>query len=263
MELKSKVAIIYGAGGAIGSSVAKAFAHNGARVFVTGRTAAKVDAVARDIIAAGGSAEAAVVDALDEAAVERHVEGVLAKAGRLDITFNAISLPQQGIQGIPLAALPLEQFLKPLEVYARSHFITARAAARRMCERGGGVIIMNTPEPPKLGIPLMGGMSSAWAAMEALSRNLSAEFAAQGVRSICIRSTGLPETATIDVVFGAHAKALNISKADFQALMESMAHNRRSTTLKEVADAAVFAASDRSSAMTAATLNITGGKVVD
>ena len=167
------------------------------------------------------------------------------------------------MQGTPLGELSLENFSRPIIAYSQSHFITARAAARRMSEQGGGVILIHTPEPPKLGIPLMGGMSSAWAAMEALSRNLSAEFGPQGVRSVCIRSTGLPETATIDVVFGLHAKAMNITKDAFHQIMESMAHNRRSTTLREVADAAVFAVSDKASGMTGAVLNLTGGKVVD
>jgi NAD(P)-dependent dehydrogenase (short-subunit alcohol dehydrogenase family) len=57
MLLTSKNAVIYGAGGAIGSTVARAFAREGARVFLTGHTAAKLEAVARDIWAAGGSAE--------------------------------------------------------------------------------------------------------------------------------------------------------------------------------------------------------------
>jgi NADP-dependent 3-hydroxy acid dehydrogenase YdfG len=70
MLLQDKVAVIYGAGGAIGSAVARAFAGEGARLFLTGRQRAPVEAVAKDIVAAGGSAEAAEVDALDEQAVD-------------------------------------------------------------------------------------------------------------------------------------------------------------------------------------------------
>ena len=66
MMLKDKVAVIYGAGGGTGSAVARAFACEGAKVFLTGRRRAPVEAVAKDIVAAGGSAEAAEVDALDE-----------------------------------------------------------------------------------------------------------------------------------------------------------------------------------------------------
>ena len=69
MLRETKNAVIYGAGGAIGGAVARAFAWEGAKVFLAGRTLAPVDAVAREISAAGGVAETARVDALDEQAV--------------------------------------------------------------------------------------------------------------------------------------------------------------------------------------------------
>jgi len=81
MLLKNKNAVIYGAGGAIGGAVAHAFAREGARVFLAGRTLAAIDAVAKEIIAAGGVAETVQVDALDERAVEEHVDAVVKKIG--------------------------------------------------------------------------------------------------------------------------------------------------------------------------------------
>jgi len=147
MLLQSKNAIIYGAGGAVGSAVASAFAREGARVFLTGRKLSAVDALAKDISAAGGAAETAEVDALDEQAVENHITAVGAKAGRIDISFNAIGIPQQGIQGIPLTELSVESFSLPITTYARAHFVTARAAARRMVEQRSGVIRKTSPHP--------------------------------------------------------------------------------------------------------------------
>jgi NADP-dependent 3-hydroxy acid dehydrogenase YdfG len=79
MMLEDKVAVIYGAGGAIRGAVASAFACERARVFLAGRLGAPVEAVARDIVSAGGSAEAAEVDALDEQAVDRHLQSVTGK----------------------------------------------------------------------------------------------------------------------------------------------------------------------------------------
>ena len=73
MLLRDRVAVIYGAGGAVGGAAARAFAGEGARVFVTGRSLAPVEAVAEGIVAGGGLAEAAQVDALDERAVDRHL----------------------------------------------------------------------------------------------------------------------------------------------------------------------------------------------
>ena len=135
MKLKNKNAVIYGAGGAIGSTVAKAFAREGAKVFLTGRNLASVATTAGEIIAAGGTAEAAQVDALDEGPVEGHIAAVVEKAGTVDISFNAITpIPQPGTQGIPIAQLPVESFIAPITAYMRSYFLTARAAARRMVE---------------------------------------------------------------------------------------------------------------------------------
>src|SRR5262245_21940412 len=93
MMLKNKVAVIYGAGGAIGGAVARAFAREGARLFLTRRPLAPVDVVANEVNSAGRSAEAAEVDALDEQAVDKHLKSVIDKAGRVDISFNAIGIP--------------------------------------------------------------------------------------------------------------------------------------------------------------------------
>jgi NAD(P)-dependent dehydrogenase (short-subunit alcohol dehydrogenase family) len=263
MLLQNKTAIIYGAAGAVGGAVARTFGREGATVFLTGRNLAAVETVANDIVAAGGKAETAHVDALDEGAIEKHASAVVKEAGGIDISFNAIGIPQQGIQGIPLAELPAESFALPIATYMRAHFLTARAAGRRMVEKRSGVLLMHTPEPARLGAPLVGGMGPAWAAMEALSRALSAEFGPHGIRAICLRSTGIPETGTIDVVFGLHAKAIGISREQFQAMIEQMSHRRRSTTLAELADVAALMASDRAVAMTGTVANLTGGIIVD
>src|SRR5258708_39020212 len=99
----NKNAVIYGAGGAIGGAVARAFAREGATVFLTGRGLKEAESVADEIRAAGGKAEAAQVDALDEAAIEKHLSDVEASAGSGDISFNAISIPDATILGVHLA----------------------------------------------------------------------------------------------------------------------------------------------------------------
>jgi NAD(P)-dependent dehydrogenase (short-subunit alcohol dehydrogenase family) len=134
MILKNKVAVIYGAGGGIGSTVARAFAREGAKLFLTGRHRAPVEVVAKEIVSAGGSAEAAEVDALDEQAMETHLQSVIDKAGRVDISFNAIGIPNPKIR-VPLVELDVEQFSLPIATYTRSYFLTARLAARRMASR--------------------------------------------------------------------------------------------------------------------------------
>jgi NAD(P)-dependent dehydrogenase (short-subunit alcohol dehydrogenase family) len=265
MLLKNKTAIIYGAAGAVGSAVARSFARDGARVFLTSRASSlgRLRDLAAAIKADGGAAESADVDALDEKAVEAHAADVAHRAGRIDISFNAIGIPQLGIQGLPITDLAVESFMQPIQTYARSHFITARSAARRMVAQKSGVILMHTPEPARAGAPLVGGMGPAWAAMEAFMRDVSAEFGAHGVRAVCLRTTALLETDTIATVFGLHARAIGISREQFQAMMEGMSHHRRCTTMREFTDAAVLAASDRGGGLLGTVVNLTAGKSAD
>ena len=195
MMLKNKVAVIYGAGGAIGGAVARAFALEGAKLFLTGRHRAPVEAVAKDIVSAGGSAEAAEVDALDEQAVDKHLQSVIDKAGRVDISFNAVGIPNAKILGVPLIELDVEQFSLPITTSATSYFLTARLAARRMVANKSGVIMTVTATHSRTGIPLVGGYGPAQAAKEALTRGLSAELAPQGIRVIGLRPYAMPESA--------------------------------------------------------------------
>src|SRR5262245_27269197 len=157
MMLTNKVAVVYGAAGGVGGAVARGFAREGATVFLTGRQRAPVEAVADDIVAAGGSAEAAEVNALDEQAVDRHLQSVIDKAGRVDISFNAVAIPNAGIVGVPLVDLEAEQFALAITTYLTSYLLTARLAARRMIPKKSGVIMTVTALHSRIGIPLVGG----------------------------------------------------------------------------------------------------------
>lgn len=263
MLLENKNVVVYGAGGAVGSAVARGFAHEGARVFLTARNLEVIDAVAKEITAAGGAVETAVVDAGDEKAVTEHLDAVVADAGSIDVSFNAIGLSPVGLQGIPLADLPVENFLRPITTYTQAHFITAKSAARHMIAQKSGVIMMHTPEPARLPLPLVGGMSVGWAAMEGLNRALSAEWAQHGIRAICLRTTGMLETPVIHTVYGLHADAIGMAKDQLIEMAGGMTHRKRLTSLAELTAAAVVLASDRASAMTGTVANLTGGIIVD
>ena len=263
MILKDKVAVIYGAGGAIGSAVGRAFALEGANVFLTGRHLAPVEAVAEEVVAAGGSAEAAEVDALDEQAVDDHLQSVIDKAGRVDISFNAVGIPDTNILGVPLVELDVEQFSLPITTYATSYFLTARLAARRMVANRSGVVMTVTALHSRTGIPLVGGYGPAMAAKEALTRDLSAELAPQGIRVVGLRPQGMPETRTIKEAFEPRAKASGMTWEQWQELLASRNHARRLMTLEEMANMAVFIASDKASGMTGTVVNLTLGSLDD
>ncbi len=261
MMLKNKIAVIYGAGGAIGSAVARSFASEGAKVFLTGRVHAPVEAVAKEIVSAGGSAEAAEVDALDEKAVDKHLQSVIDKAGRVDISFNAVGVPNAKILGVPLVEIDVEQFSLAIASYTRSYFLTARLAARRMVQNKSGVIMTVTALPARIGSRLNGGYGSAQAAKEAITRDLSAELAPQGIRVVGLRPHGMPETSTMKEVFDIKASGMTWEK--FQEYLASTTHPRRVMKLEEVANMAVFMASDKASGMTGTTVNLTMGSLDD
>jgi len=261
--LKDKVAVIYGAGGAIGSAVARAFASEGAKLFLAGRHLAPVEAVAKDIVSAGGSAEAAQVDALDEPAIDTHLGSVIDKAGRLDISFNAVGIPDATILGVPLVELDIERFSLPITAYTRSYFLTARLAARHMLAKKSGVIMTVTSIPSRTGTPLQGGYPPAQAAKEALTRDLSAELAPQGIRVVGLRPNGIPETATLREAFEPRAKATGMTWEQWQEQLASRTHPRRLSTLAELADVAAFMASDNAGGMTGTTVNLTMGSLDD
>lgn len=264
MILKNKNAVIYGAGGAIGGAVARAFAHEGAKVFLTGHSLDSLEIVAEEIATEGGLVEVDVVDATSEHTVNKHFKRMLEKVEKIDISFNAISTPQTGVQGIPLLKLSPEAFTFPINLYANSHFITAKAAGNHMAENGSGVIITLTATPSKKAAPLVGGMAAAWSVIEAFTRTLAGELGSHGVRVVCLRPDGIPETGTITEVFGLHAKAYDMpSNKEFQSLMESMTLLKRLPNLAEVANTAAFIASDKASAITGTVINLSCGSVVD
>jgi NAD(P)-dependent dehydrogenase (short-subunit alcohol dehydrogenase family) len=263
MLLTDKVAVIYGAGGAIGGAVARAFAREQARVFLTGRMAPPVEAVAEEISSAGGAAEAAQVDALDERAVDEHLGSVIDKAGRVDISFNAIGIPDTEVVGVPLAELDVERFTLPITSYATSYFLTARLAARRMLANGSGVIMTVTALLSRTGVPLVGGYGPAQAAKDALTRGLSAELAPHGIRVVGLRPQGMPESDSLKEAFEPRREATGMTWEQFQELLASRTHPRRLMTLEEMANVAAFMASDRASGMTGTTVNLTMGSVDD
>jgi 3-oxoacyl-[acyl-carrier protein] reductase len=254
MLLKGKIALIYGAGGAIGSAVARTFAREGAKVFLSGRNAGPVEAVAENIIAAGGDAESASVDALDENAVEQHVARIVSRLGRIDVVLNAIGF--RTVQGIPLTEISCDDFSTPIATWTKAQFLTARAAARYMVQKRSGLILMLSASPARLAIASTGGFGVACAAIEGLSRTLAAELSPQGVRVVCLRPHRIGDTLGQDADFA-------MAPDEFRQLIENMTLLKRLPTLSGVAKTAAFLASDDAAAITGAVANLTCGMFVD
>jgi 3-oxoacyl-[acyl-carrier protein] reductase len=248
MLLEGKVAVIYGAGGKVGGGVARAFAREGARVFLAGRTRASLERVAAEL---PGEAEIAELDALDAGAVDLHADEVVRAAGSIDVSFNLIS--HGFAQGGPLVEMSPEDYVDPVLSTVRSTFLTARAAARHMRSRRSGVILSfgGAADPPR-GAHL-GSLQVALHAVEAMRRQLASELGEYGVRVVTLLTSGIPETIPDDVR-GRDAIAASIERSTLLG---------RPATLEDVGNVAAFVASDRARTITGASINISAGTFLD
>ena len=249
MLLENKVAVIYGAGGSIGGAVARTFAREGARVFLAGRTEEKLDKVADEIRSHGGVADTALVDALDEQAVDEYVDAVVEQAGYIDISFNLISY---GDVQQPLIEISVEDFLQPITNAMRTHFLTTRAAARHMIPRGSGVILAFGGSGPQT-LPGLGGFKVALDALEGLRRQWALELGASGIRFVTLKTGGVPES--ISDTFP--------EKDEITAEIQKTTLLNRVATLADVGNVAAFVASDLACTITSSDVNISCGAIVD
>jgi 3-oxoacyl-[acyl-carrier protein] reductase len=247
--LQDKTAIVYGGGGSIGGAMAKAFAAQGAHVHLAGRTRAKLEQVAAEIRAAGGGADIAELDALDEEAVEAHAAAV----GRIDISVNVTST--YDVQGTPITEMTTDDYLAPVAKPVRSQFLTARAAARRMRTQGGGVILFFGGEGDRGANTkyLLGGLLTGFAAVEAMRRQLASELGEHGIRVITLRTGGIPESLPADFE----------GRDDLVAELTRPTLLGRAATLADVGNVAVFAASDWARTLTGTTINLSCGAFLD
>jgi NAD(P)-dependent dehydrogenase (short-subunit alcohol dehydrogenase family) len=249
MLLENKVAVIYGAGGPIGGAVAHAFAREGARVFLAGRTQSKLDQVAAEIRSTGGIADTAVIDALDERAVDAFVDAVVKQMGYIDVSFNVIGY---GDVQKPLTEISVEDFMQPISNAMRSHFLTTRSAARHMVRRGSGVILAFGGDGPQT-LPGLGGFKAALDAIEGLRRQWAVELGPHGIRVVTLKTGGVPESIP-DTFAGKDDIAAGIQKATLL---------NRAATLADVGNVAAFVASDQARTLTATDVNISCGALVD
>jgi 3-oxoacyl-[acyl-carrier protein] reductase len=254
--LEDKVAVVYGAGGSVGGAVARAFAREGARVFLAGRTPETLERVGEDISAEGGRAEPAVVDALDEEMVGRFVDSVVEKAGRLDVSFNAIG--HGDVHGATLMDMPFDDFMRPIATAMHAQFLTTRAAARHMVRQGAGVIISITATTARQVLPEVGGTGVAFDAIESQSRQWATELGRHGVRVVWLQTTGIPDGLHGDE-FPAYGTGKPMTRAETVAWMEGKTMLGRLTMLADVGNAAAFLASDQAGPMTGTGLNVTAG----
>jgi NAD(P)-dependent dehydrogenase (short-subunit alcohol dehydrogenase family) len=259
--LEGKKAIVFGAGGSIGSAVARELATEGAEVFLSGRTRSNVDAVAGQIRAAGGRAHAEVLDAVDERAVEEYVNGI---AGRIDAVFNAVGpLASEYANGTHAVDLKTEQFMAPLLSVVKSQFITSRAAARRMVAQRSGVIILLTGSPARGHVAGATAIGSAFGALETFTENLAFELGPCGVRVVCLRTTANTDSRAIRQTMEFIASKAGITLEQAVAGIAGLNFLKVPANTVDTARAVAFLASDRARLMTGTVMNSSAGSALD
>lgn len=259
--MSNKIAVVYGGGGPIGGAVSRAFALEGAKVFLAGRSRERLDRVAEEIMASGGLAEVTQVDALDEEAIDEHADAIAEQAGGIDVSFNAVG--RGDIHGTPVVDMPFDDFVDPVMIALRSQFLIARAVARHMVKRGSGVILTISATTARMAIPEVGGTGVAFDALESLCRQLASELGPKGIRVAWLQTTGIPEalkdTGEPSPDYGTGTGGM--SGEELVAWMQGKTMLKRLTKLGDVGHAAAFLASDYASAVTASSVNLTCGSI--
>ena len=262
-RLQHKTAVIFGAGGEVGTAVATELAAQGAHLFLSGRTKTPVQELAQAISSRGQTAAAAQVDALDEDAVNSYLDDVVATADRIDIVFNAMG-PQavEYRNATSTLELPVEAFMLPMMTIVRSQFITARAAARHFVKAGSGVIVFLTATPSQ-GLANTAAIGAAYGAIESLTRSLAVDLGPLGVRVVCVRSMLMAETRVGQQTIQLGAQAMGVPKERMAEIITARPLLRRSPTLAETARVVSFVASEEANTLTGAIINSSSGLVLD
>jgi NAD(P)-dependent dehydrogenase (short-subunit alcohol dehydrogenase family) len=262
--LQDKHAVVFGAGGSIGAAVAKEFAAEGAEVFLAGRNKSNVDGVAGQIAAAGGRAHAAVIDALDDAAVDKYIDGIVKQTGSIDVEFNAVGpLATDYGNGKHAVDLTIEEFMVPVTTVLKSQFITARSVARQMVKRRSGAILFLTGSPARGHVQGATAIGAAFGAIETLMENLAVEVSPEGVRVVCLRTTANTDSRTIQQTMDALGSRMNATREEMIARMASYNFLKVPASVADTAKLAALLASDRVRMVTGTVVNSTAGAAAD
>ena len=240
MLLKDRTAIVYGASGAVGGAVARAFAREGAQVILAARRREPLDEVCQEITSQAGLAVVMPVDASDAPAIKGHLQAVTDRFGPVNLMFNAISWDD--IQGPMLSEMPFDQFFAPIQNGLTSWFHTGTALARHMAQHAGGTILGITANAGREPLAGVGGFGVACAAVEHYLRQLAVESGPYQVRVCWVRSPGSPDAPGVREAWQLYGERMGMS---FEQVHREFAKDvplRRITPLAQVANAAVLLA---------------------
>jgi NAD(P)-dependent dehydrogenase (short-subunit alcohol dehydrogenase family) len=254
-RLKDKVAIITGGGYGIGKAIAKAFVQEGATVVIAATTLLKLQETAKELQAMGGRAMTIQTDIRDEHQIKRMVDETLRAFGKIDVLVN-----NSGIGGptCNVVDMKLEEWNNILAIDLTGSMLCAREVLKYMIPRKSGVIINLGAEggrsgDGRSGYPMRAAYCCSKMGVIGLTETLAQEVGEYNIRVNCISAAAVKGDRFIRVIEG-RAKAMGISFEE--ALSREMANYslKRPSEDYELANCAVFLATDESSAITGQTI---------
>jgi len=258
MHLNGKVAVITGAASGIGKEIARTFAQAGASVAIADLDAAAAHAVADELGRSGARAMGVAMDVTSESDVDSGMAAVAAAFGRIDVLVS-----NAGIQIVaPLDELPFADWKRLLAIHLDGAFLTTRAVLQHMYRQGGGSIIYTGSVHSKEGSVLKAPYVTAKHGLMGLAKVVAKEGAKHGVRANVI-CPGFVRTPLVDKQIPEQAQKLGISEqAVIRNIMLKDTVDGEFTTVRDVAEAALFFASFESNALTGQSLIVSHGWVM-
>lgn len=249
---QERVAIVTGAGSGIGRAIAKRFAHSGYLVASTDIDGNSAQSVAAEIQSKGGAAFSLTCDVTDEAAVAAMVSDTISRAGRIDcVAANAGAMVEGGILSLSLA-----DWQRAIDVNATGAFLTARAVLPHL-QRTKGTLVFTTSTVALAGMKGVAAYSAAKGAIAALTRQLAADFAADGVRVNAV-APGAVRTPLSESQFRARAH----DEAELERLLSGVIERyplSRWGQPEEIAEMVHLLGTERTSWITGQVIPVDGG----
>jgi NAD(P)-dependent dehydrogenase (short-subunit alcohol dehydrogenase family) len=250
-RLDGKVAIITGGSSGIGKASAILFAKEGARVLVSSRTTEKLQETVQTIKAAGGEAIFTKTDVSNEEDVKEMIKTAVATYGKLNVLFNNAGILE--IEDVPITECKAENFDKVIGINLRGVFLGIKYAIPEMLKAGGGSIVNTASGAARDGWPHIPAYSASKGGITGLSRQVAADYTSKNIRINCILP-GLTKTGMLE--------DLQRGNPDVYDEILALQPSGRFATPEEIAQVALFLASDESSYMTGGELFTGGGLYV-
>lgn len=263
--MKENVVLIFGGSGAIGRSVAHRLAQEGAQIFVAARHREKLDSLVENLRAAGGKAEAVVVDVLDEQDTFNQVANLARQTGGIDIVVNATGFMHQ--QGKHIEALTLAEFRQGFDPFLTAQFTIAKAVTPHMGGERSGCILSVVAPAARMAMAGHAGHIVGCAGIEAFTKALASELGPRNIRVLCLRSHAIVDAVQagsyVQEIFEPKAQALGVTVDEWLGGAAQSTMLKRLPDLAEVAEVVSFLVSERARSMTATTVNLTAGATTD